>query len=141
MATTYIILTNSNASLSRKFAVLHAGYAPGLEKVGVRRLSVTGKVDNQVGPVLRRWVYTVRTWEASPPTDYGTLANLKTLFSLNDPWGTPSNVITLTDFDDVAYSVYLTNVLAEKPDTYAVLGDDARFSVEIHMQQTTAEVS
>jgi len=136
----YITLANSDASLSKRFVVLHFGYVPEMEKVGVRRLSVTGKVDNQVGPVLRRWNYAFLVHAASPPTGYGTLANLKTLFRLNDPWGTPSNVITLTDFDGMGYSVYITDLLAEKPVSYAISGTSARFVVEIRMQQTTAAV-
>lgn len=132
----YIVLANSDTSLSVRFLVLHSGYMPGLEKVGARRLSVTGKVDNQVGPVLRRWRYVLLVHAASPPANYGTLANLKTLFELNDPWETPSNVITLTDFDEVAYSVYLTGMLGERPVSYAISGDSAYFEVEINMEET-----
>lgn len=134
----YIILANSNASLSKKFIVLHAGYAPALEKVGARRLTVTGKVDNQVGPVLRRWRYILLVHASSPPTGYGTLANLKTLFELNDPWETPSNVITLTDFDEANYSVYLTGMLGERPVSYAISGTSVYFEVEINMEKTTS---
>lgn len=134
----YIVLTNSNASLSRRFKVLHGGYTPGLEKVGTRQISVTGKVDNQVGPVLRRWRYVLLVHETSPPTNYGTLANLKTFFNLNDPQATPNNTIVLTDFDEANYSVYLIGALAERPVSYAISGTSARFEVEISMEQTTA---
>ena len=134
----YIILANSNASLSKKFKVLHAGYVPVLEKVGARRLTVTGKVDSQVGPVLRRWRYALLVHASSPPTGYGTLANLKTLFELNDPWETPSNVITLTDFDETTHSVYIAGMFGEKPISYAISGTSARFEVEIMLEKTTA---
>jgi len=134
----FIILANSDSSLSKKFIVLHAGYVPGLEKVGVRRLTVTGKVDNQVGPVLRRWRYTLLVHASSPPAGYGTLAELKTLFELNDPYETPSNVITLTDFDEANYSVYLTGLLGERPVSYAISGTSAQFEVEINMEKTTS---
>lgn len=138
MATDYITLANSNASLSKRFYVLHAGYAPAREKVGARRLSVTGRVDNQVGPVLRRWRYVLLVHAGDPPLHYGVLSEIKTLFSYNDPWATPSNVITLTDFDETAHSVYLTGILSERPISYAVAGDSAYFEVEINMEECTA---
>jgi len=134
----YITLINSDSSLSKKFNVLHSGYAPGREKVGARRLSVTGKVDNQVGPVLRRWRYVLLVHESSPPAGYGTLANLKTFFNLNDPWETPSNEITLVDFDDANYLVYMTGILAERPISFAISGECAQFEVEINLEETTA---
>jgi hypothetical protein len=134
----FIVLANSDASLSKRFKVLVAGYAPAREKVGARRLTVTGKVDNQVGPVLRRWRYVLLVHESSPPANYGTLANLKTLFELNDPWETPSNVIAFTDFDEVSHSVYITGMLAESPVSYAISGTSARFEVEINLEKTTA---
>lgn len=135
----YITLINSDSSLSKRFKVLHAGYGPGLEKVGARRLTVTGQVDNQVGPVLRRWRYVLLVHESSPPADYGTLANLKTFFSYNDPNSAPSNVITLVDFNEANYLVYLIGSLEEHPISYAISGTSARFEVEINMEKTTAE--
>lgn len=101
-------------------------------------MTVTGKVDNQVGPVVRHWAYTVKAYHTDPPEGYGTLANLKTLFDLVDPWGTPSNVITLTDHDGTEYSVYMIGELSESPITTYIAGEVARFEVPIHMMETTA---
>lgn len=134
----YIVLANSNASLSKKFGVLQSGYEPRREKIGTHRVTVTGKIDNQVGPVIRQWVYTMRVYASNPPTGYGTLGDLKTLFDLNDPQATPSNVITLTDFDDTNHSVYMMDMLSEKPVTWAIAGDSARLEVTIVLRETTA---
>ena len=109
----YISLSNSNSTLTKKFRVLQTGYSPVRRKVGTVRTTVTGKVDNQVGPILGQWNYTLRIYDVDP-TDpagsdddtegYGTLEHLKTFFDYNDPAGTPSNVITFVDINSVSAS-------------------------------------
>ena len=99
----YIVLENNDGTLRKKFRVLLSGYTPIQEKIGTVRTTVTGRVDNQVGPVLLKWNYVLRVYDADPTdpdgTDsdtegYGTLEHLKTLFDYNDP---PTNLLTLWD--------------------------------------------
>jgi hypothetical protein len=133
----FITLTNSNSSLSKNFRVIQGGYAPELRKTGTQRLTVTGKLDNQIGPILRRWRYVVRVYHTDPVGgDWGTLADLKAFFSHNDPGGTPSNVITLTDFDTEDYDVYLVGRLTEQPKSPYIDGTHAWFQVPIEMVET-----
>jgi len=136
----YIILTNSNASLSKHFRVLSSGYQPVREKLGARRITVTGKVDNQVGPVTRRWRYKLKVYATDPDGgSYGTLANLKTFFGYTDPGGTPTNVITLTDVDEVEHDIYLIGMLSEKNITPVLTGTAGLFHCDIEMIKTVAE--
>jgi hypothetical protein len=136
----YIILANSNASLTKHFRVLASGYQPVREKMGARRITVTGKVDNQVGPVTRRWRYRLKVYATDPDAgDYGTLANLKTFFGYTDPGGVPSNVITFTDVDDVAHSIYFVGTLSERNITPSLTGTTGLFHIDIEMQKTEAE--
>jgi hypothetical protein len=137
MSNNYVILTNSNSSLAKRFRVLADGYRPQLEKTGVRRTTVTGKLDNQVGPILRSWQLVIRVYDTDPAgSDYGTLANLKTFFGYNDPSGTPSNVITFTDFDESEYEVYLLGKLSEQNLTPIIEGSCAMFHVPVELMET-----
>jgi hypothetical protein len=135
----YITLIDSNDSLSRNFRVI--GYAPELQKTGTQRMTVTGKLDNQAGPIIRRWKYVLKVYEEDPiGGSWGTLADLKTFFSYNTPGGVPSNVITLRDFDypetSTEYSVYLVGRFSEKPKTQYLEGQNAWFEVPIEMIET-----
>ena len=134
MATySYIVLTNSNASLTKRFRVLFEGYKPIKEKVGARRITVTGKVDNQVGPVLNRWEYIIKAYAVTDPngTDYGLLSDLETFFDYNDPDGTPSNEITLTDHFGNTHTVYMIGVLQPRLQTPVLDDDETHYHVPI----------
>lgn len=106
----YITLANYGGTLQKKFRVLSTGYSPVREKVGVIRTTVTGKVDNQCGPILGKWQYTLRVYETDPtdPTKsdgdtegYGTLEHLKMLFDYHTP---PDNKLLFTDFGTSVYN-------------------------------------
>ena len=145
----YITLANSNASLVKKFRVLHEGYAPSREKVGARRVTVTGKIDNQVGPVMRSWQFTLKAYETDP-TDpakadadnagYGLVSHLRTFFGYNSPGGAPTNVITFTEHDDTqSHSVYISGIMKSKLLTYSMTGTSGVFHVPMLLIKTTAE--
>ncbi len=95
----YFILTNSDASLSKRFRVLHSGYDPVIEKSQTVKKTLTGGWDIASGGLRRRHDYLIRASEEDPEEDdgYGSLADLETFFSYNEPNGTPSNRVTLTD--------------------------------------------
>jgi hypothetical protein len=138
----FITLSNSNDSLTKKFRVLATGYRPVEEKPDRIELTVTGKIDLQTGPVVGRWLYTFKVYETDP-TDpngadgategYGTLAHLRTFFRYNDPGGTPSNVIGFTDFDETEHSVYIMNRFSPENAGYQLAGVNAQFAIEIEM--------
>lgn len=149
MAVGYITLINSTSTLLKRFRVSSAGYKPVKEKLGVRCITITGKIDNQTGPIVSRWQYTLQVYETDPTdpnkTDgdtegYGTLAHLKTFFDYNYPGGTPSNVITFTEHNGTSsHQVYLTGTLSERNLTPMLEGVNAVFHVPITMMETTAE--
>lgn len=146
MSNSYITLNNSNSSLTKKFRVVMGGYQKTVEKVGAQRLTVTGKTDNQVGPAKTRFTYLIQVYETDPtdPTKsdgntegYGTLDHLSTFFSYDSPGGTPSNAITLTDFDGTSYTVYLIGTFTPRPLGSAVDGLCAVYNVPVQMLETT----
>ena len=145
----YITLSNSNNTLTKRLRTLMSGYAPTRTKIGTRRVTTTGKWDNQVGPVLRSWKYTLIVY-AIDPTDpsgtdsatsgYGTLAHLKTFFDYHHPTATPSNVLTFIDYDSVSHSVYFVGQLSERNFTPTVVDGCAVFQVAIEMQEVTPSI-
>ncbi len=135
----YISLANSEFTLVKMFRVLLTGYTPIREKVGTIRTTVTGMVDNQVGPILGKWQFTLRVYDADPTdplgtdedTDgFGTLAHLKTFFDYNEP---PDNLLAMLDFDETEYEVYLIGTLSEKPLTPKLEGACAFFDVPVNI--------
>lgn len=147
MANDYITFSNSNSSLTKKFRVLSSGYERMREKLGQGRVTVTGRLDNQVGAVRQKWGLMLKVYETDP-TDpsgndgntegYGTLAHLRTFFSYNDPNATPTNVITFTDHYGTAHSVYLSGSLKEKNQSQMIEGVNAVFHCQVVLEETEA---
>jgi hypothetical protein len=147
MANTYITLSNSNNSLTKKFRVVLGGYKPMLDRTQTRRRTVTGKIDNQEGPICQRWEYTLKAYETEP-TDpngedgategYGTLAHLETFFKYNDPGGTPTNQLTLTDHYGNTHTVVFSGSMAPVPISVHIAGVNAEHHVPVVLEETTA---
>ena len=136
----YITLANSNASLTKRFRVIATGYRPLVRKTGVSRRTITGTLDHQVAPLDYRWEFEIKVYETESDANYGTLAQLQTLFELNDPspGAGATNVITFTDFNDAnSYSVYIVGDFMPKPVTSTIFGTAAEFRVPITMVKTT----
>jgi hypothetical protein len=102
----YIWLKSSDDSMQYKFRVLQAGYDDGtLEKAEQLRRTVGGGLDHSQGAIYQSWSPTIRVRHTEPETNYGTTADLKALYMLNNPNGTPSNVITFIDHHGDSYYV------------------------------------
>lgn len=93
----YIILGNSNDSLSKYFRVMHEGYGVTDSKSQQIRKTAGGDWDITEGSVKEIHSYIIRVRQSEPVANYGTLANLRTLYALNNPAGTPSNILKFTD--------------------------------------------
>jgi len=138
----YIQLKTS-AGTTYYFRVLFPkrGYHPIRRKAGKIQPTVTGKIDYQPGPVMLEWQYDLLVAATDPEGgSYGTLSGLKTLFDLNDPNGTPTNVLQLRDHYDTEWvSVYINGTLEEEPYSPKLSGAGVWFRVPIHLVKTTAE--
>ena len=104
----YFVLTNSNSSLSKRFRVISTMYGPVLEKSQSINHTLNGGIDISQGDIHETHTYGVRVRETEPDTNYGDRDDLKAFFMLNDPNGTPSDLITLTDHYGTNYDVYMT---------------------------------
>lgn len=147
MANSYITLSNSNNSLTKKFRVMLGGYKPTFSRTQTRRRTITGKIDNQEGPICQRWEYALKAYETDPTdpngTDgategYGTLSHLETFFQYNDPGGTPSNELTLTDHYGNTHTVVFTGEMQEIPVSVNIAGVSSEHHVSAVLEETTA---
>jgi hypothetical protein len=123
----YIILTNSNASLSKKFVVAQGGYRVLLQKAQTENLTIGG-VDVAMGTIHEIHEYQIKVregrytfWSSGSsqdiPDDYGVLSDLETFYRYNNPNGTPSNVITMTDHYGNVHQVLFVGEFPKTPVT------------------------
>ena len=110
----YFILTNSNTTLSKRFRVLFEGYVPTIEKSQTIDKTLDGGLDVSMGGLYETHEYLVRVRYEETVSNYGTMDELKTFFSYNNPNGTPSNVLILTTHFGVNYNVMMVGNFAEK---------------------------
>jgi hypothetical protein len=120
----------------KKFAVVMQNYAPGLSKGGTERETIGGVIDVSEGNVFWQWrgiifvKYDVE--DAEQTAGYGTYADLEDYFKLNNPHGSPSNVITLIDHYGVAHTGYIrTKEHVPTPLTQMIDGEYAMFTVPL----------
>lgn len=112
--TDYFSLTTSDGNLSKQFQVLLSGYKPNLEKSQTVDKTIDGGLDISMGGLYRRDEYLVRVRQEETREGYGDLEDLRTFFSLNNPNGTPSNVITLVSHSGDAYNVVMLGSFSEQ---------------------------
>ena len=110
----YFTLTNSSVSLSKKFQVVLSGHKITLEKSQTIDKTLEGGLDVSMGGLYERYEYLVRVRHEEERAGYGTLADLKTFFSYNNPNGSPSNVLTLVTHIGQEYSVFMVGSFSEQ---------------------------
>lgn len=96
-AASYIVLTTSNSSLSKRFRVIASGYNEYEQKTGTAERTAEGGLDITTGGVYDIREYAIRVSHTETDANYGTLADLRTFYRLNNPRGTPSNIIKFRD--------------------------------------------
>lgn len=138
MANSYITLANSTGTLSKRFNVILGGYKVTYHKTGSERETIDGSLDVCQGGVRRDIQYVLRVSEAVADSNYGTLANLQTLFNLNNPQATPTNKITLTDHYGNTIYCYLTRNLELTPQTTILTGNTSLFLIPVTLREAGA---
>jgi hypothetical protein len=98
MANSYFTLkTSSIGDTGKKFSVLQSGYSPMIYRTANVQPTIDGKIDVTMGAVFEKHEYVVKVRQTEDRSDYGSLSDLQTLYRLNNPNATPSNVLKLTD--------------------------------------------
>jgi len=133
----YIVLTSSSGSPSYKFPVIEGGWKPVKEKAQTENETIGG-IDVHMGLVHEVHEYVIKTYESRwaitssgsyrmCDDDYGVLSDLEWFYDLNDPYGTPTNVITLTDHYGDNHYCYFVGQFSSAPSTVIIEGGFARY--------------
>jgi len=95
----YIVLSDDHPlyQTAKRFVVVQDSYRPVIEKAGSVTKTVNGKLDIAAGAVFQLRSMKIRARLVPQDTDYGTYDDLKYFFSLNNPNGSPSNILEMTD--------------------------------------------
>lgn len=132
----YIILNNSNSSLTKRFKAV----AMKMSKTRTDNIdrAVGGSTDKQAGTIIERWQYGLRVpvyTAQSAGSDYGLWSDLETFYGYNNPNGTPSDKITLTDHYGQTHTVIFVGDIAPEPLCTILEGDAAYYIVQVAFEE------
>lgn len=131
----YFTLEDSISYLSKRFKVIQEGYEPMLVRAETIQHTLDGLTDASRGPIYEIHRYLIRVPAAvAPGSEYGTLDDLEQFFRLNNPNGSPTDILTMTDHYGVAHHVLFTGEWAPKILSALVEGVDSSFIVQCVFQ-------
>ena len=134
----YIILANSNNSVSKRFSVVQM--APVLERSDDIQRTLSGTLDKSAGVITALYQYVLRIRADETDAQYGSKSDLEYLFLLNNPQTVPSDVIILTDHYGITHNCIFAGNLAPENVTTVLEGPNAIFLVKITLLQIAAVV-
>ena len=128
----YVRLLDSNGSGSA-FRVVQGGYKPILEKTGEINKTAGGSFDHAVGDIYTSFQYIIWLRDTEDDVGYGDREELERVYGLNNPNGTPSNVITLEDHFNNQYGCYMVGTHVPEPLTTTISGEYAWFYIPVQL--------
>lgn len=130
----YIILKSSDETINEKFRVIAQGYDDGtLEKAESLERTIGGGINLSQGAVYTTWNPTIRVRHTETVEGYGTLDELRQLYELNNPNGTPSNKITFIDHHGTSNTVYILGAFQKAIMGIKVEGEQAWYTVKLRL--------
>lgn len=132
----YIWLKPDDGSTGWKFRVIAQDYDDGTpSKAQSIKKMLGGGIDASMGEIYYSWTPTIRVRHTEPKTDYGTLANLKYLFELNNPNATPSNTIIFVDHHGVQHNVLMVGEMRKALLGSVIEGEEAWYLISLTLQE------
>jgi hypothetical protein len=133
-----ITLINSTGSVVAWFRVIAEGYGDGtLLRNETLRRNIHGGIDHFLGDVYKVWEMTIKVRHTENDIGYGDLADLETLYSYNNPNGTPSDVITFIDHHGSSRSVKFVGNMEKSLICMKVEGTTAWFIYRLTLLEVT----
>jgi len=122
----YIELYDSSGS-GGKFRVPEGGYKPVRDKSGNINRTAAGGIDHAVGSIYEIHQYNLWVRDTELEVGYGDKEELKRLYGLNNPYGTPTNRIMLIDHFGRSHYVYMVGQETPQPATVFLSSEYAWF--------------
>lgn len=126
----YIELLDSTGSGSA-FRVVQGGWKPTQVKTGEVNKTAGGGIDHAVGDIYQIFQYVIWVRDTETETGYGDRAELERIYALNNPNGTPSNVITLKDHFNQEFDCLMVGEMVPQPLTTIISGEYAWFYIPV----------
>lgn len=127
----YIVLANSSGSGGKRYRVPMGYYKPVLFRNQSIEETVGGTLDIAQGANFERHEYALWVRQTEADSNYGTLGELKALWQLNNPNGTPSDRITLTDHFGTNHTVVFQGEFSQQAMTTIIEGTEAWYMVPV----------
>ncbi|MEA2000024.1 MAG: hypothetical protein U9N61_11970 [Euryarchaeota archaeon] len=139
MSRKYIILKASDDSIVGRFKVVSGGYKHTLMKSQDVQRTLGGKIDITQGGIYTQWSYIIRVRHTEEVGSiYSTLEDLESLYRLNNPNATPSDIIKLTTHtmaDDASVNVVFIGNFSDQPLTTILDGIYGYYHVSIKLME------
>jgi hypothetical protein len=129
MSYPYIVLADSVGDMIKRFKAIKMDTP--YQRTDDFQITAGGSVDKSAGAIVMLWQYTLKLKAEESDPDYGTLDDLTELFLLNNPNGSPNDVLTLTDHYGNQWSVMFKEDMAPSPITTQLQGPNAIFYVNV----------
>lgn len=127
----YITICTSGSEINKKFYAILNGYTERHKKAQTIDTNIEGQPLITNGGIYREFDYVLKLSHEMADTSFGTKDELKTMYNLNNPNGSPSDVITLVDHYGVVHTVKFMNDLELNPLTVIIEGTESYFYTPI----------
>jgi hypothetical protein len=110
-------------------------YKPHYQNTSTFKITAGGMLDKSTGVIITMFQFTFRVSADSNPDepDDGTMDELRQLYFLNNPNGSPSDLLTLVDFYGKTYSVKFKEDMVPSPLTTQLEGPNAWHIVPVEL--------
>jgi len=138
MANKWITLTDSINSRTKRFICVFPGYFPRKERKDTIDTTLDGELDISRGGVYKTFSYALRVKLEETDNDYGTQADLEYFYDLNNPNGSPSDILTLTDHYGNIWEVAMVGTYSPQAQTIYLDGPYAFAIIPIELKVISA---
>ncbi len=127
----YITLCTSGSEVNKKFYAILNGYTEIHKRAQTLEENVEGEPLITNGGVYRMFKYVLKLSHEMDDATFGTKDDIITMYNLNNPNASPSDVITLIDHYGVSHQVKFMNNLELNPLTVIIEGTESYFYTPI----------
>ena len=128
----YVELLDSTGCGSA-FRIVQGGWKPIKNKTGEINRTAGGGIDYAVGDIYEIFDMVVWCRDTEDVAGYGDRAELERIYALNNPNGSPSNVITFVDHFSTSHDCYMVGDEIPQPLTTMISGLYAWFYIPIKL--------